>query len=83
MGMGKSELIVRIIDDYLSSRPNLEVESDAICLFFLACSGSGKSTIRKNIVSKLRYTYVCNDEVRTLLKRYPDAAKKISNCMKL
>lgn len=52
---------------YYDSRPNRDVPHNRVAVLFLASSGAGKSTIRERIVSELKSTYVCNDEVRGLL----------------
>ncbi len=46
------------------------------CIFFFACSGSGKSTVRRSLVSELKATYICNDEIRELLQKYPEAVEQ-------
>lgn len=67
-------LLTRLVEEYYSSRPNLGVSNSPLCIFFLACSGSGKSTTRRQLVDKFKATYVCNDEVRTLMTRYPETS---------
>ncbi len=67
-------LLKKLVEEYYSGRPNLAVDNASLCIFFFACSGSGKSTIRRQIVEKLHATYVCNDEVRELIAKYPEAS---------
>ncbi|MBP7807277.1 hypothetical protein KA047_02160 [Candidatus Saccharibacteria bacterium] len=69
-------LLKKLAEEYYASRPNLEVSNSPLCIFFFACSGSGKSTTRRLLVDKLDATYVCNDEVRILLKKYPKATEQ-------
>ncbi len=66
-------LLNKLVEEYYLTRPNLEVSNNPLCVFFVACSGSGKSTTRRLLVGKLKATYVCNDEVRELLAKYPEA----------
>lgn len=66
----------QLVDEYYASRPNLEVNNAPLCIFFFACSGSGKSTTRRLLVENLNATYVCNDEVRELLTKYPEATNQ-------
>ena len=61
-----------LITTYYQSRPNLQQSHAPTSIFFLACSGAGKSTLRKVLVERLGATYVCNDEVRELVDKYPD-----------
>lgn len=56
-----------IAEAYFSSRPNLSLTRDQLGVFFIACPGSGKSTLRQKLVDEYGATYVCNDEVRVLL----------------
>lgn len=65
-----------MVSEYYATRPNLHVSKAPLCVLFFACSGSGKSTIRRLLVDELQATYVCNDEVRELLKKYPQAAEQ-------
>lgn len=74
--MTDNRLLNDLIQEYYSSRPNLNVHHNPLCVFFVACSGAGKSTIRRLLVEKLGATYVCNDEVRLLLKKYPESNKQ-------
>jgi predicted kinase len=67
------DLLQKLVDEYYGSRPNLAIPNSPLCVFFFACSGSGKSTTRRRIVEAFKATYVCNDEVRDLLARYPEA----------
>lgn len=62
----------QLVEEYYASRPNLEVNNAPLCVFFFACSGSGKSTTRRLLVKNIGATYVCNDEVRELLAKYPE-----------
>lgn len=73
--MTQQRLLDQLVDQYYSSRPNLETTNAPLCIFFLACSGAGKSTMRKHFVEQLGMTYVCNDEVRLLLDQYPTAVE--------
>lgn len=66
-------LLKELVEEYYASRPNLEVSNDPLCIFFFACSGSGKSTTRRRLVEDMKVTYVCNDEVRELMAKYPEA----------
>jgi gluconate kinase len=70
------ELLDELVSEYYLSRPNLQISNGELCVFFFACSGAGKTTTRRLLVNKLGATYVCNDEVRGLLARYPEAARQ-------
>lgn len=74
--MSNKQLLDKLVFEYYSSRPNLGISHHALCVFFFACSGSGKTTTRKLLVERLRTTYVCNDEVRLLLEKYPEAVEQ-------
>jgi len=69
-------LLNKLVDEYYAGRPNLLISNPALCVFFFACSGSGKTTIRRMLVDKLKATYVCNDEIRELLAKYPEAVEQ-------
>lgn len=71
--MVQSALLDKLVNEYFDTRPNLDVAHPPLCIFFLACSGSGKSTLRRRIVESLKATYVCNDEVRQMLQKHPEA----------
>ncbi|HSX31407.1 MAG TPA: AAA family ATPase [Candidatus Saccharimonadales bacterium] len=71
-----TNLLKKLVEEYYATRPNLAVSNDPLCIFFFACSGSGKSTTRRLLVDNLRATYVCNDEVRELLAKYPEATQE-------
>lgn len=73
--MVQSALLDALVNEYFGTRPNLGVAHPPLCIFFLACSGSGKSTLRRRIVEALKATYVCNDEVRQMLERHPEAVR--------
>lgn len=62
-----AEQIQTISREYFDSRPNKDVSHKKLAVFFIACPGSGKSSLRAQIVEQLNATYVCNDEVRTML----------------
>lgn len=62
-----AEQIQTIAQEYFDSRPNKDVSHKKLAVFFIACPGSGKSSLRAQIVAQLNATYVCNDEVRTIL----------------
>jgi predicted kinase len=61
-----------LVDAYFATRPNLATPQPPMAVFFLASSGSGKTTIRKAIVDYFGATYTCNDEVRELMGRPND-----------
>lgn len=65
-----AQLEHQLAEEYLSTRPNLELRNPGFCVFFAAPPGSGKSTLRRTIVDKLRATYFCNDEVRELIAKH-------------
>lgn len=67
-----NNLLGKLVQEYYGSRPNLETYNSPFCIFFFACSGSGKSTIRNYLVNRLDATYVCNDEVRMLLMNHAE-----------
>jgi predicted kinase len=60
----------KLIDSYFASRPNKEFRHAKIAVLFLACSGSGKSTITEKIVKELHATYLRNDDARLLLNQH-------------
>lgn len=68
-------LLTKLVEEYYATRPNLDVINAPLCILFFACSGSGKSTTRRLLVNDLGATYVCNDEVRELLAKYPEATE--------
>lgn len=70
-----AECLRELINDYYRSRPHLMTVRPPLCVFFLACSGAGKSTVRSYLVKNLGATYVCNDEVRELLASHPEASR--------
>jgi predicted kinase len=72
----RSKLLEKLVSEYYLSRPNLQIKNAPLCVFFFACSGSGKSTTRRLLVHELGATYVSNDEVRELLAKYPEAAQQ-------
>ncbi|HEV7454326.1 MAG TPA: AAA family ATPase [Candidatus Saccharimonadales bacterium] len=61
-----------LVDAYFATRPNLATPKPSLAVFFLASSGSGKTTIRKAIVDQFGATYTCNDEVRKLMDHPKD-----------
>lgn len=69
----KNQWLERLTQTYLNTQPNTDIAQPDLAIFFLASSGSGKSTVRRAIVEKLNATYVCNDEVRDLLAKHPEA----------
>lgn len=71
----REDILKSLVEEYYEARPNLDVDNKPLCIFFFACSGSGKSTTRKLLVDKLQATYVCNDEVRELLAEHPEATE--------
>lgn len=73
--MNRDTLLEKLVSEYFSTRPNLGVHNNKLAIFFFSCSGAGKSTVRRFLVDRLKATYVCNDEVRELLARYPEASK--------
>lgn len=58
-----------IAQTYFLSRPNLGLAREQLGVFFIACPGSGKSTLRNQLIGESGATYVCNDEVRALLAK--------------
>ena len=68
-----SRLEHRLAEQYLATRPNLQVRNPGFCVFFAAVPGSGKSTLRQALVERFQATYFCNDEVRNLIAAHPKA----------
>lgn len=66
----------QLVEEYYTSRPNIGIDNAPLCVFFFACSGAGKSTTRRLLVENMNATYVCNDEVRELLAKYPEATSQ-------
>ncbi len=65
----------KLAEEYLTSRPNLNRAHEPLGIFFLACTGAGKTTITKQLVARCRVTYLSNDEVKELLKRHPETSQ--------
>jgi predicted kinase len=68
----KQKVIQQLGEIYFKTRPHLDVSHDPAAILFFACSGAGKSTVRRYLVDNAKATYVCNDEVRQLIQEHPE-----------
>lgn len=68
-------MLVGIADEYLATRPNLNLSQKNFSVFYIAPPGGGKTTLTKEIIKRCGATYVSNDEIRHLLLEHPEVTE--------